>query len=249
MPAFIVAVAGQGSVGSLQVLRRVLPDTLDAYRGSVLTSGETSAFVGQGLTDQSLVLSFPDAAAAKTWLRCPEQRAALTHEEATLLANAVIVEKPVADQESSQAVRWPSTASLAEKYLPAHAGREHSLPAPPAQKLHEAPAPAMSPTAIAMVALTAMIGCLVYLPELATRFQVEVRFLMAVFASCFVLALTGQLGTDPQQSRIGAIGTCILVLVFAAVISTLMSTPLVTLMAGMVDALRSGAVAMPHYSK
>lgn len=249
MPAFIVAVAGPGSVGSLQVLRRVLPETLAAYRGAVLTSGETSAFVGQGLTDQSLVLSFPDAAGAKAWLRSPEQRAALTNEEAALLSNAVIVEKPVADQDSSPAARWPATSSIAEKYLPAHAGREHAHAAPPEPKLQEAPVPAMSATAIAMVALAAMIGCLVYLPELATRFQAEVRFLLAVFASCFVFALTGQLGSDAPQSRGGTIGTCVLVIVFAAVISTLMSTPLVTLMAGMVDALRSGAVAMPHYSK
>lgn len=251
MPAFIVAVAGPRSAGSLQVLRRVLPDTLESYRGSVLTSGEASAFVGQSLTDQSLVLAFPDAAAAKTWLRCPEQRAALTHEEATLLANAVILEKPMADQEETPPTRWPATTSIVEKYAPAHAGHDYSISATPEKTLQEppAPAPAMSPTAIAMVALAAMIGCLVYMPDLATRFQMEVRFLLAVFASCFVFALTGQLGSEARQTRAGAIATCVLVLVFAAVISTLMSTPLVTLMTGMVDALRSVAVAMPNYSK
>lgn len=246
MPALLVAVAGAQNAADVSVLKRVLVTTLGGHKARILDAEPAAAIVGTGLVDQSIVIEFPDAVVARSWLASPDRASALTAVESSMLSNAVIVENAAAQQASSA----PDFATGEQQGLRTLIAS--AAPVPLAPRLYESAvsdrpsSEVVSPTTVSLIALIVLIGALVYVPDLSTLFATETRFLLAVFASCFLLAFTGYIGPGQSKSRLGKLSSAVVILLFAAVTVTLMSTPLPTLLANLAEALRwASAIAMP----
>lgn len=214
--AYVILVIPPEEAAELPVLKRVLAPIVLSHRGQMLADGIARHISGSDSVERATcVIEFPDAAAAKGWLTSGELSAALTPVEAAVLFRAVIVES----------LDRTETSTAMPSIIDAVPDTDAKVaPGPHSPEPAERPA-WISPTGMCLLALAGLAGCVLIAPSAARQMPAEVRYMFALFSSCFLLALAGWFRAE--RSRAGASATAVAVVMLATLITALigLSTP------------------------